>query len=383
MNIFSRKWQVTAAVLFFLFLTVGLGWNNYIVDKRIGEISQRLLLLSNLRRGALEQYFDTAETELRFWATNKRILDYQASMLSDWRSFGLLQGDPQIALQELYIRGNPYPIGELYQLDDALDGSAYSQLHSELHPLAKLFILERGYYDFFLIGPNGNVMYSVTKEDDFASNLATGPWKDSGLAHTWRRAIEEAQKDSVIVSDLQHYSPSQEPAIFMGKALLGRRNKVLGVIAVQLPTDRIVNIMNFTSGMGETGETYLVGEDYLMRSNSRFHNESTILKTKVETDTARLALEGKEGVQFTLDYREVEVLSAYTSIELDNMRWALLAEVDREETLRKVVAERPTLAAIVLALYTLTFGSLWFGRNLNLLSVTELPDSTFDGDHLG
>ena len=128
---------------------------------------------------------------------------------------------------------------------------------------------------------------------------------------------------------------------------------------------------------------YLVGEDLLMRSNSRFHEQSTILKTKVQTDTAKLALDGEEGVQFTLDYRNVEVLSAYTSIQVDEERWALLAEIDRDETLEKVVAERPTLAAIVLALYALSFGSLWFGRNLNLAGSTELPQVDFHVDDIG
>ena len=112
-NKLTRKWQLTAAALLIVFLVAGLGWNNYIVDKRIGEISQRLLLLSNLRKGALEQYFDTVEAELRFWATNKRILSSQKSLINDWRLFRLLQGDPQASLQELYVHGNPYPAGEL------------------------------------------------------------------------------------------------------------------------------------------------------------------------------------------------------------------------------------------------------------------------------
>ena len=189
--------------------------------------------------------------------------------------------------------------------------------------------------------------------------------------------------DKVITGGLQHYAPSQEPAIFMAKALIGRRKEVLGVIAVQLPTDRIVAIMNFTSGMGDTGETYLVGQDKLMRSNSRFSEESTILRTKVDTETVRLALDGKEGVQFTKDYRGIEVLSAYTTIELDAHGWALLAEVDREEALGKVMEQRPVITSIMLALYALTFGSLWFGRNLSLAGISDLPEVEFPTEDSG
>ena len=65
---------------------------------------------------------------------------------------------------------------------------------------------------------------------------------------------------------MQPYGPSSgAAAIFMATAIMSQEEEFLGVIVFQLPTDRIVSIMNYTSGMGETGETYLVGEDLLMR----------------------------------------------------------------------------------------------------------------------
>ena len=66
----------------------------------------------------------------------------------------------------------------------------------------------------------------------------------------------------------------------------------LGVLALQLPSDTIAEIMHFTAGMGDSGETYLVGPDLLMRSDSRFTEDSTILETTVDTGTVKLALAG-------------------------------------------------------------------------------------------
>ena len=270
-------------------------------------------------------------------------------------------------------------------MDDALDGSPYSAMHAELHPMAKLFVLERGYYDFFLIGPQGDVFYSVAKEKDYATNLVSGEWRDTGLAEVFHRAIEYAGEDRVVISDMQPYAPSSDaPALFMAKAMLDVKGAVLGVLAFQLPTDRIVSIMNFTTGMGETGETYLVGEDLLMRSNSRFSDEPTILKTVVDTETVKLALAGEQGVQFTTDYRGVEVLSAYTQSKPGGPSWAVMAEIDRQEILEMAADQRPAVGSIMLFLYALSLWSLWFGsRESSDAAGSALADLDFDGGDIG
>ena len=60
--------------------------------------------------------------------------------------------------------------------------------------------------------------------------------------------------------------------------------------------------MRFTGGMGEAGETYIVGEDLLMRSDSRFSDTTTILRTGVDSETVRRALAGETGVYMAEDY---------------------------------------------------------------------------------
>jgi methyl-accepting chemotaxis protein len=357
-----RFWLLTAIGLVVLVGAFGLTWNWVHLDNRVAEVGNRLLLLSNLRRGALEQYFATAEAEIKFWSINEEILDLQREFIGEWRSFARLEGDPEAYLQQLYIYGNPFPWQE-HQLTDAEDGSRFSAIHASLHPLAKLFVLERGYYDFFLIGPEGDVFYTVAKERDFATNLVTGDWRESGLASAWRMAMDGANHQPVVVTDMTPYGPSAgEPAIFMARALRDEWGENLGVIAFQLPTHRIVEIMNFTAGMGRTGETYLVGEDYLMRSNSRFSRESTILRTTVNTATVASALAGEQGVDFSDDYRGVEVLSAYSSTRIGGTRWAVMAEIDRQEILELAAEDRPAIAPLMLFLYGISLWSVWYAR---------------------
>jgi methyl-accepting chemotaxis protein len=123
-----------------------------------------------------------------------------------------------------------------------------------------------------------------------------------------------------------------------------------------------MSIMTFTRLAGKTGETYLVGEDGLMRSNSRFIEESSILSKRVDTDTVQRALAGETGVETILDYRGVEVMSAFSSIEVGDARWAVIVEIDVEEIIRWSAQDRPSLAGILLAFYGLSLWSLWYWR---------------------
>ena len=124
--------------------------------------------------------------------------------------------------------------------------------------------------------------------------------------------------------------------------------------------------MNYTSGMGDTGETYLVGQDYLMRSDSRFSDESTVLSQVVQTPTVDLALAGEQGVKFIQDYRNVEVMSVYLPIQIGDSRWAVMAEIDRDEIEEGAARERPALAGVLFFVYGLSLWSVWYWRGRQL-----------------
>ena len=83
-----------------------------------------------------------------------------------------------------------------------------------------MFVTERGYYDFFLISPEGDVLYTVEKEADFATNLETGAWRETGLAEVFRQAKRKRREGGIVISDMQAYQPSNgAPAIFMATAM--------------------------------------------------------------------------------------------------------------------------------------------------------------------
>ena len=356
-----RFWLGWGIGLALLWLSLAWGLAQWNLNNYQQLVSDRLVLLGELRRGALQEYFATADAELRFWSSNPEMIRSQAALRDIWESE---PGDSAGArLRRDYIDNNPNPAGYYLDYDGADDGSAYGALHLQMHPRTRLLVTERDYYDFFLIGPGGDVYYSVEKEADFATNLETGEWRDTGLAQVYQRAKRERNEGTVAISDMMPYGPSKgEPAMFLATAMHDEGGQFLGVIAFQLPTDRILGIMAYTSGMGETGETYLVGQDRLMRSDSRFSQESTVLRRRVETPMVERALAGEQGVEFTADYRDVDVISAYLPVTVGDTRWAIMAEIDQQEIAVGAARERPSLSGLLALFYGLSLWSVWYWR---------------------
>ena len=357
---FWMSWIIGLGIALAILVWALLQWH---LTSQTQLIADRLLLLGELRRGAVQEYFATADAELRFWSSNENMVHAQEELIEIWGE------DPRVRAQvrQAYVEENPHPAGFRLNLDHAEDGTEYSEYHGQMHASARLFVTERGYYDFFLISPEGDILYSVEKESDFATNLVSGPWKDSGLAKVFQRAKREKREGTIAISDMESYQPSAgTPAIFMATAMHDGAGEFIGVIAFQLPTDGILGIMNYTSGMGESGETYLVGQDLLMRSDSRFSDETTVLRQSVDSPTVRLALEGQQTQAFIDDYRGVEVLSVSLPMDVGDTRWAVMAEIDRDEIGDIAASDRPSLAAPLLFLYGLSLWSVWYWRGRTL-----------------
>ncbi len=157
--------------------------------------------------------------------------------------------------------------------------------------------MEFDYYDVFLFTPSGDLVYTVFKEDDFGNNFVEGPYADSGLGEAYQAAIE-MDAGEVYWTDFERYAPSAgAPAAFVATPIYDGGSQPVGVLAFQMPLDQIADIMQSTTGLGETGEAYLVGDDKLMRTQSRFSTANTILETKVETDQVTRAIGGETGIE--------------------------------------------------------------------------------------
>jgi len=215
-----------------------------------------------------------------------------------------------------------------------IESKAYKNVYDKRIEGLRRFKETYGFYDVFLIDLNGNVIFTVEKESDMGESLISGTLKESGLA----KAYKEGKKDTSII-DFAWYEPSSEPASFISTPLKDSSGKLIGIAAFQVPLNRINNIMKERSGLGETGETYLIGSDKLMRSDSYLDPTNRTVKASfknpakgsVETEAAEAGLSGNIGVNVIIDYNNNPVLSAWTPIKIGSLTWCLLAEIDVAE----------------------------------------------------
>ena len=253
-------------------------------------------------------------------------------------------GDDRLA-----IMSKLYVTDKKEKLDAAEGDHTYNKVHAKYHPWFRHLMEARGYYDVFLIDDDGNVAYSVFKEADFATNLNTGKWKDTDLAKVYRMVEDNYKKGYVAFTDFKGYAPSAgAPASFIATPIFDLEGKHHGVLIFQMPVDKLNEVMKNPAGMGETGESYLVGKDLLMRSDSRFSDQSTILKTKIDTEQVHKALGGEDGVMIGQDYRGAEVLAAYGPLDFQGVRWGVLAEIDMEEVDIPIINMRNNLILAIL-----------------------------------
>lgn len=295
-------------------------------------------------------------------------------------------------LQYEYIIDNPYDIGEKNDFIDANDGSQYNEAHKKYHNYLNELLEEIGFYDIFLIDlETGDIVYSVFKEADFATNLYAGPYSQSNLANLVKSLNENRDIRKPTLVDFKNYRPSYgAPASFIGVPLT-QGSEVIGALVVQVSQDEINRVMTSDRnwdivGMGKTGETYLVGKDFKMRSVSRFFLEdtlnfkselmdiglkekkigvmynigTTILNLQVQTEATQEALKGQSATKIVDDYRGVPVLSSYSPINIAGLEWAILAEMDQYEAMSVLrTFKRNIIITLALLLFILTFLSSW------------------------
>jgi class 3 adenylate cyclase len=259
------------------------------------------------------------------------------------------------------------------RLDDAGDGSAWSAANARFNDFFREIVTRFEFEDALLLDTRGNVVYTAYKGVDLGTNVLTGPYNNSQLREAYEKAMATHAVDYVGITDFSDYQPADEPTAWMVSPV-GPQGRVEGVLALQFPISKINNLMTVnqqweTAGMGKTGETFLVGLDDLMRSDSRLFLENpeqfktdvinagtppdvaqesirqhgTTLVQPVAGEASRSAQRGQRGTIIEDDYLGRRTLQAYAPLDLHGLHWLIIAKIDTAEAFAPVLAFTQTL----------------------------------------
>jgi methyl-accepting chemotaxis protein len=295
--------------------------------------SSRLTAMRDLKKEQVERQFAQWQTDL---AT---LIDAVQATHQQGLTRSTSAQNPGHALTEVSTR----PADREPSMDPASGGSTVAEVDSQQQAFYARFVKTHGYYDLFLVSPEGQCFYSVAKEADYGTNLVNGRFKDSNLGALVREVLKTG---SFGFADYKPYEPSNgDPAAFIAEPIIAD-GKVRLIIALQLPADKTNAIMTLRTGLGETGETILVGPDYLMRSDSHREpdNHSFMAsfknpqKGKVDTEATRAVFDrGESGFMTMTDYVGNQVFIAYTPVQVFGTKWCLNAKIDTAEALQAAV----------------------------------------------
>ncbi len=180
-----------------------------------------------------------------------------------------------------------------------------------------------------------------------------------------------------VISDLFFCDSVAKPMFYVGARRIG------GWIVLVQSFDAIEAVVTERSGLGESGESYLVGSDFIMRSNSRFFSTPTVLTLPAKTDAVVAAFQGKRTPMIVKDYRGVEVLSSFSVIDFPTHKWAILSEIDYAEVLVPIDAMRRRVLLIAFAVgVILSTVSLVISRTLSkpIQEISALIEQVSVGD---
>lgn len=288
-----------------------------IADKSLSSTSQ-------LRLKYINTYFDGAIDMLKITASSH-------ARLSVFEK-----------LENNYINGDA-PLSQFVKSDSWKNET--QKLRNEFKELIK----ENDYYNFLFIDNEGNVLFSVKQESILGVNIFSDKLRSSLLSKT---ALQALETNKTLFSDLEFFEPSYGYASgFFIKPAIDENGEKIGLLTLQITADGLNKMIQQEAGYGETGQSYIIGSDMLLRSATRFGDEDDILTKKVNNNKIRewkdflihknnqtylieKELENEKVSTYDSDGNGKYVLGIYKNID-DlaplGVNWALIEEIEHSE----------------------------------------------------
>ncbi|MDO8893919.1 MAG: ATP-binding protein [Nitrosomonas sp.] len=249
-----------------------------------------------------------------------------------------------------------------------VESDDYRRLDASYRENFKRFVEEAKYYDIFLISTKGDIVYTQAHESDFATNLLTGPYRDTGLGKVTRYALDNLKSS---ISDFERYAPSKGAiAAFVATPVI-INGEIKGVLALQIFSERVFAVIANNVGLSDSGETVVarLEDDHsaLVMAPLKYDPDAA-LKRRIplnisSAEAMQNALKGNSGGALTFDYRGKEVVAAWGYLPL--MKWGIVVHIDADEAFASVhKLHFVGLIILVLTLLAALFGAILFNRRV-------------------
>ncbi len=359
----------------------------------------------------LDDYPDLARADQKYTLESY----YQANFLGQFREgsdtpvkesdiLSSLDKRGQI-MQDLFIKNNPKQSRIEFQ---GSGQSSYILAHQKYHQSFVNYIENYGYYDVFFVSANTNaVIYTTFKELDFGANLDHELYRKTPLNEAYQLALKEPAAPHI--SHMNRYWPSFDaPAQFVSMAIKDG-GKVVGALIYQIPVKKYDQILTaefnwLTRGMGETGESYIVGNDFKMRSIARGlhsdkksyletlkslgysasdlkyiykHNTPALIASIKDAETENAIKSEGASVFEHRDFLGNNVITAFSKLKIPGLDWYFVSEMDLAEAmiginkLRNEMVLVATLSLIAIAVFAFFLSGQLSSKIINISNLLK------------
>ncbi|WP_291393156.1 methyl-accepting chemotaxis protein, partial [Devosia sp.] len=335
-----------------LVVSVGVGVASYLIGSSIvADLSARQMqTVASSHADQLSTYLKTIEADLVKTATTESAISAVRDFAIGWKSFAKATPplDPVATLRQGFITENPYPAGERQKLDVKQTGRTnYDFTHDKVQVVFRQQLELQGYLDIYMFDTTGNLVYSVMKNDDFALNFAEGgDLADTGLGRAYRAAMQLTERGQVVYESASVYPVGGQPASFLATPMLDQRGKLMGVMAFEMPVAPINAMLQDNSSLGQTGESFIVGSDKLLRSDSVFSDGDDTLVTAYDNPLVEAALAGTPSTGITTGYRGMPMIATATPLSFNGTNWAVVTTISQDEALAPVAQLRNMMLGV-------------------------------------
>ncbi|WP_456459242.1 ATP-binding protein [Reichenbachiella sp.] len=193
---------------------------------------------------------------------------------------------------------------------------------------------------------------------------------DSLLGYPIKTMLDEVGS-RITLFDLTQHNPSHEITIGLITQIQG------GFLIALAEEPEIQGILLERTGLGQTGESYIVGSDFKLRTKSRFLRDSPKNIT-VKSDGVLRALNNEPGEDLIYDYRGTQVFSSYEKIELNGLKWVILTEINRQEALFPLEELKNNLMIMILVIiFAVLIGSYYLSKKM-VSPIVEMEQKLID-----